>query len=123
MLPETIWNDFGGFWNYLADSNSIFGVVDFFLRFEFLVCSGFNHMQCDCTCACAVAFLHPHNSIPNDVVSFMIHDNMNKHIQIKVIRLRSSNRPPVDERKQTRAVGDHELRGVQLPGRPQPFTE
>ena len=41
-----------------------------------LVCSGFNHMQCDCTCACAVACLHPHNSMSNVVVSFMIHDNM-----------------------------------------------
>ena len=28
----------------------------FFERFEFLVCSKFNHMQRDCTCACAVAF-------------------------------------------------------------------
>ena len=45
-------------------------------RFEFLVCSGFNHMRCDCTCACAVASLHLHNSISNVVVSLMIHDDM-----------------------------------------------
>ena len=38
-------------------------------RFEFLVCSKFNHMQRDCTCACALACLHPHNSISNVVMS------------------------------------------------------
>ena len=34
------------FWNYLAVSNSIFVVAEIFSfrRFEFLVCSGFNHM-------------------------------------------------------------------------------
>ena len=42
---------------------------------NFLVCSGFNHIQCDCTCACVVACLHPHTSISNVVVSLMIHDN------------------------------------------------
>ena len=30
-----------------------FLVAKFFQRFEFLVCSKFNHMQRDCTCACA----------------------------------------------------------------------
>ena len=45
----------------------------FFERFEFLVCSKFNHTQCGRTCACAVACLCPHNSISN-VVSLMIHD-------------------------------------------------
>ena len=48
----------------------------FFERFEFLVCSKFNHMQRDCTCACAVACLHPHNCISNVVVSLMILDNI-----------------------------------------------
>ena len=38
-------------------------------RFEFLVCSKFNHTQCGRTCACAVACLSPHNSISNVVVS------------------------------------------------------
>ena len=47
----------------------------FFERFEFLVCSGFNHTKCGCTCACAVASLHPQNSSSNVVVSLMIHDN------------------------------------------------
>ena len=39
-------NDFGCFWNQLADSNSNFVVAKilyFFERFEFLVCSKFNH--------------------------------------------------------------------------------
>ena len=48
---------------------------NFFWWFEFLMCSGFNHMQWDSTCACAVACLHPHNSISNVVVSLTIHDN------------------------------------------------
>ena len=48
----------------------------FFLeRFEFLVCSMFNHMQRDCACACAVACLHPHNSISNVAVSLTFHDD------------------------------------------------
>ena len=75
--PETHSNIFWeGFWNYLADSNSIFVVAKFVLeRFEFLVCSNFNHMQRDCTCARAVACLHPHN-ISNVIVSLTIHDNI-----------------------------------------------
>ena len=48
----------------------------FFERFEFLVCSKFNHMQRDCTCACAVACSHPHNSFSNVVASLTIHDNI-----------------------------------------------
>ena len=38
-------NDFGEFWNYLADSNSniVVAKIIFFERFEFLVCSKFNH--------------------------------------------------------------------------------
>ena len=48
----------------------------FFERFEFLVCSEFNHIQLDCTCACSVACLHPHYSISNVVVSLTIHDNI-----------------------------------------------
>ena len=43
-------------------------------RFEFLVCSKFNHTQCGRTCARAVACLPPHNSISNVVVSLTIHD-------------------------------------------------
>ena len=50
-------------------------------RFEFLVCSKFNHMQRDCTCACAVACLYPHNSISNVVVTLTIHDNIFFDIQ------------------------------------------
>ena len=54
---------FRGFWNKLADSNSIFVVEDFFLNdFEFLVCSKFNHThhtQCGRSCACAVACFVP----------------------------------------------------------------
>ena len=44
----------------------------FFERFEFLVCSKFNHTQCGCKCVCAVACLCPHNSISNVVVSVTI---------------------------------------------------
>ena len=40
-----------------------------FERFEFLVCSKFNHTQCGHTRACAVACLCPHISISNVVVS------------------------------------------------------
>ena len=55
MRDETNSNDFGGFWNELADSNSTFvAAKNFFERFEFLVCSKFNHTQCGRTCACAV---------------------------------------------------------------------
>ena len=44
MRAEINSNDFGSFWNQLADSNSIFFVakIIFFERFEFLVCSKFN---------------------------------------------------------------------------------
>ena len=68
----------GGFWNQLADSNSIFFVakIIFFERFEFLVCSKFNHTQCGRTCACAVACLCPQNSNSNVVVSLTIHDDI-----------------------------------------------
>ena len=68
MRPEINSNDFGGFWNQLADSNSNFVVAKiFFLEgFEFLVCS----------CECAVAFLCPRNSISNVVVSLTVHDNI-----------------------------------------------
>ena len=70
-------NDFGGFWDQLSDSNSIFVAADFFFeRFEFLVCSKFNHTQRGRTCACAVACLYPHNSISNVVASVTIHDDI-----------------------------------------------
>ena len=75
--PGNQFERFRGCWNQLADSNSIFVAAEIiFERFEFLVCSKFNHMQRDCTCACAAACLHPHNSIPNVVVSLTIHDNI-----------------------------------------------
>ena len=48
----------------------------FFERFDFLVCSKFDHTQCGRTCVCAVARLHPHNSISNVVVSVTIYDDM-----------------------------------------------
>ena len=77
IRPETNSNHFGWFWNLLADSNSIFVVAEmnFFERFEFLVCSKFNHTQCGRTCACAVACLYPHNFISNVVASVTIHDD------------------------------------------------
>ena len=44
IRAQTNSNDFGGFWNKSADSNSNFVVAEFFFeRFEFLVCSKFNH--------------------------------------------------------------------------------
>ena len=62
IRPKINSNDFGSFWNQLADSNSIFVAAEiiFFERFEFLVCSKFSHTQCGRTCACAVACLCPH---------------------------------------------------------------
>ena len=53
----------------------------FFERFEFLVCSKFNHTQSGRTCACAVASLYPPNSISNVVASVTIHDDMCIHIK------------------------------------------
>ena len=79
--PKPIRTISGRFWNFLADSNSIFVIAIFlFERFELLVCSMFNHMQRDCTCACAVACLHPHNSISNVVVSLTIHNNIHLYL-------------------------------------------
>ena len=66
MPPEINSNDFGVFWNELADSNSKFVVANFFEGFEFLVCS----------CECAVACLCPRNSISNVVASVTIDGNM-----------------------------------------------
>ena len=78
MRRKTNSNDFGGFGNQLADSNSIFAVakMKIFERFDFLVCSKFNHTPCGRSCACAVACLHPHNSNSNVVVSVTIHENI-----------------------------------------------
>ena len=50
----------------------------FFERFDFLVCSEFNHTQCGRTCACALACVCPQNSISNVVVR----DDMYIYIQI-----------------------------------------
>ena len=65
-------NDFGVFWNFLADSNSNFVVakIIFFEGFQFLVCS----------CECAVACLCPRNSISNVVVFVTIHDDIYVYI-------------------------------------------
>ena len=58
---------------------------EFFLeRFEFLVCSKFDHTQCGRTCACAVACLYPHNFISNVVASVTIHDDMYIYIYIYI---------------------------------------
>ena len=55
-------DDFGRFWNYLADSDSYFVVAEIISRNDSIFCacvfSGFNHMPCDCTCACVVACFH-----------------------------------------------------------------
>ena len=56
---------------YHALQNQFERIREIFERFEFLVCSKFNHMQRDCTCACSVACLHPHNSISNVVVGVL----------------------------------------------------
>ena len=71
--PEINSNDFGGFWNKLADSNSNFVVAKiFFEGFEFLVRS----------CESAVACLCPRNSISNVVASVTIHDDMFLYVYI-----------------------------------------
>ena len=75
MPPETNLNDFGsGVLELISRSELNFRRRGnyFHERFEFWVCSKFNHMQRDCACACAVACLHPHNSISNVVVSVTI---------------------------------------------------
>ena len=51
--------------------------LDLINRFEFEFCR--YHTQCGRTCACAVAYLCPHNSISNVVVSLTIHDNVHIH--------------------------------------------
>ena len=78
IRPETNSNDFGVFWNnqQIRIRISSLRKLFFFERFEFLVCSKFNHMQRDCKCACAVACLPPHNSNSNVVVSVTNHDNI-----------------------------------------------
>ena len=78
MRVETNSNDFGGFWNKLADSNSIFFVakIIIFLNDSNFWCVQSSTTHSGRTCACAVACLHPHNSIPNVVVSVTIHDNI-----------------------------------------------
>ena len=64
MRPETNSNDFGGFLEFISRFEFEFRRCGFFFeRFEFLVCSKFNHTQCGRTCACAVACLCQHNSI------------------------------------------------------------
>ena len=62
IRPNINSNDFGSFWNQLADSNSIFVAAEiiFFERFEFVVCLKFSHTQCGRTCSCAVVCLCPH---------------------------------------------------------------
>ena len=52
----------------------------FFERFEFLVCSKFNHTPCGRTCA--VDCLFQHNFISNVVASVTIHDNFITNILI-----------------------------------------
>ena len=41
-------------------------------------------MQRDCTCASIVAFLHPHISISNVVVSVTIHDDLTTWIYLDI---------------------------------------
>ena len=74
MRPEINSNDFGGVLELISRFEFDFRRCGnlFFERFEFLVCSKFNHTQCGRTCACAVACLCPHNSISNVVVSVTI---------------------------------------------------
>ena len=78
MRAETNSNDFGGFWNQLADSNWIFFVA----KIIFLNDSNFWCVQSSITHTVAV---HVHVlwpvcthtiSIPNVVVSVTIHDNI-----------------------------------------------
>ena len=75
---------FRGLWESISRSEFDFRRCEnyFSERFEFLVCSKFNHMQRDCTCACAVACLYPHKSISNATVSLTIHDNTFRNVNI-----------------------------------------
>ena len=69
MRPKINSNDTGGLIRFSSLRNF------FFERFEFLVCSKFNHTQCGRACTCAVACLCPQNSNSNVVVSMTIHDD------------------------------------------------
>ena len=75
IRPETNSNDFGGFWNELADF--LRRENCFFERFEFLVCS----------CECAVACLCPRNSISNVVASLTSHDNLKIFTYIHMLEM------------------------------------
>ena len=84
MRPETNSNDFRGFLELISRFEFDFcRYGNYFVeRFEFLVCSKFNHTQCGRTCACAVACLYPRISISNVVASVTIHDDIYTHIYI-----------------------------------------
>ena len=58
IRPKINSNDFGCFWKKLADSNSNFVVANLIClqRFEFLVCSKFNHPQWSYMCMCCGLF-------------------------------------------------------------------
>ena len=75
---------------------SSFRKLSLFERFEFLVCSKFNHTQCGRTGACVVACLCPHNSISNVVVSVTIHDNKKTNYRSEGFpRTRKTKKGPV----------------------------
>ena len=92
IRPETNSNNFEVFGiNYqirIRLSSSRF----FFERFEFVVCSKYNHTQCGRTCACAMACLHPHNSISNVVASLTIDDDIYIYIYVRDV---AKNKKPL----------------------------
>ena len=110
ILPKINSNDFSRFGIIYQIRIRILASWKLFQKtqFDFFVCSGFDHIQCDCTCACAVACLHTcvdqmqthsrqthtqttytaqtrHTSIPTVVVSLMIDDNMYENLYMYMI--------------------------------------
>ena len=84
--PEINSNDFFGFWNKPADSNSNFVVAKIiFVKDSIFWCvqSSITH-NVAVQWACAVACLHPHNSISNVVASVTINDDTHIYIYIYI---------------------------------------
>ena len=95
--PETNSNDFGWLLELFEQIRIRFSSSRkiFFERFEFLVCSKFNHTHCGRTCACAVACLYPHNSISNVEASVTIHDDT--HINVFFYEMFAEKRETIVE--------------------------
>ena len=77
-------NEFGEFWELISRFEFDFCRCGnhFLERFEFLVCSKFNHTQCGRTCACAVACLHTHTQLHFECCGVV--DDWRQHLYIYI---------------------------------------